>query len=335
MAELKQSDIGAIVKRSLDSLSDSKVIVQEGSDLSTVLRVKPYSELIGTYHFTSTNLLIRVLKKPLTLLVIIFRKVFQSFLDQMTQIDRYLIEELASISKQLDVVKGRTVESLEEHINDSINHKLDEKIQETHILIDRFKREINFELVELQKGGVGAVGQKDRKPVAKIINPAKVKKLNKVNVGAGVDIRADYINIDHRELEGIDVVADVLDMPFQRETLQEIFASHVVEHFIQRDFEKILKYWFSLVREGGVLHFILPNIEDMAKKYAEGDLTWEEFRSVALGGQDYASDYHFNHFSLRSMQELVHEVLPDAKFKVIEASRRNGECYEMEVLVIK
>ena len=42
-----------------------------------------------------------------------------------------------------------------------------------------------------------------------------------------------YVNVDMRELPGIDVVATVDDLPFEPGTLDEIFSSHTLEHFPQ------------------------------------------------------------------------------------------------------
>lgn len=323
--KLIKTEVDSLVKKSLNNLEPDNITTHSG-------HVRPYAELIGTFYIASRNPLVRILKKPLSLSVKVHRRIFQGYYEQQTMVDSYVYEELRSIGGQLERI---SVGQLEDHINDSINHKLDEKIQETHVLIDRFKKEINYELVELRKG-TKISGMADRDEFkTQILHPERVKKLDKVNVGAGMDIRDDYINLDHRALEGIDVVADVLDMPFREGTLQEVFTSHVVEHFVQKDLEKILQYWFALLKKGGSLRIITPNIEDMAKKYAVGEVSWEEFRSVALGGQDYASDYHYNHFSIQSMQALISRVLPEAKFSVVAASRRNGECFEMEVLVTR
>lgn len=323
--KLEKTEIESMMNKAIHSLEPREAVHR--SD-----KVKPYGELVGTFYIASRNPLVRLAKKPFSTGVKLYRKIFQGYLEQKTQVDSYVVYELTDIAEKLNKL---SVEELEASINNAINIKLDEKIQETHILIDRFKKEINYELVELRKGGSAAAAE-DKKPFkAEIINQKRVKELKKVNVGAGMDIRQDYINLDHRALDGIDVVADVLDMPFEEESLDEIFSSHVVEHFVQNDLKKILVYWFGLLRKGGRLRIITPNIEDMAKRYAIGEVAWQEFRSVALGGQDYASDYHFNHFSIKSMEELIHTVLPEAEFKIVADSRRNGECFEMEVLVVK
>lgn len=325
--KLNKQEVDDLTRKSLTSLEPNDFTAHTNG-------IRQYEELIGTFYIVSRNPLVKIMKKPFSLAVRLHRKIFHGYLEQQTMIDGYLYDEVHSISERLDKIN---VEQLEEHISNTMNRKLDEKIQETHVLIDRFKKEINYELVELRKTArPQPTGKNDSGEIkTAIVSPERVRRLSKVNIGAGMDIRDDYINVDHRALEGIDVVADVLDMPFPNNSLEEIFASHVVEHFVQKDLEKILRYWFELLKNGGRLRLITPNIEDMAKKYTVGEITWDEFRSVALGGQDYASDYHLNHFSVKSMQDLINQVLPSAKFEVVAATRRNGECFEMEVLIIK
>ena len=53
----------------------------------------------------------------------------------------------------------------------------------------------------------------------------------KLNVGCGSDIREDYLNVDARELPGVDVVADVRQLPFEPRSVDELYASHTIEHF--------------------------------------------------------------------------------------------------------
>ena len=53
----------------------------------------------------------------------------------------------------------------------------------------------------------------------------------RVNLGSGHVPREGFVNVDARELEGVDVVADVRSLPFEPGTVAEIYSSHLVEHF--------------------------------------------------------------------------------------------------------
>lgn len=314
MSKLSQSEIDAAVAKSLNTLDPAEEQV-EG--------IRPYKSLIGIQNIKGNRYRHRIVKKLVAPYIKLHRKLYEGYYEQQTRVDSYVMQEIGLLHQRIDDLP----------VVLSLDKKFDASTFETQKLIDKFKKEILFELVEL-KGG-SAAHSEYVKPETKIINAPRVNSLKKVNIGCGTDVRDDYINVDHRAIEGVDVVADVLDLPFKPGSLKEIFASHVAEHFIQKDLAKVLQYWYGLLDKGGAIRLIVPNIEDMAKRYTRGELTWEEFRSVALGGQDYASDYHFNHFSVASMKDLVRATLPEAKFEIVSPSRRNGECFEMEVLIKK
>lgn len=208
---------------------------------------------------------------------------------------------------------------------------LDQKYYETQKLVDGFKSEV---LVEINRSNSQNSFEKVE---TSIINKDKVDNLNplKLNVGCGRDIRSDHINIDNRELDGVDVVADVMSLPFESNSIDEIFASHLIEHFTERQLLDIVNYWYSLLKEGGSLILIAPNIEVMARDYASGKISWDNLRRIFLGGQDYIGDFHFNAFSIDYLKDFFSKAIPSAilDFKAID--RVNGECKEFELWVIK
>lgn len=325
MSKLSQPQIDAAVARSLNELDPSEARVEGPS---------PYKNLIDINNIKGRKISHRILKKIVSPYVRINKKIFEKYFDQQTWVDSYLVQEISVLRKRVDEMPSiLDLSSALAEVSVLSAGVLDNKYYETQKLIDKFKKEILFELVEI-KGGSAVKGEYI-KPETKVLNKKRAESLKKINIGCGTDIREDYINVDHRAIDGVDVVADVLDLPFPPNSLDEVFASHVAEHFIEKDLKAIIKYWFSLLSEGGVIRLIVPNIEEMAKRYAHGEISWEQLRSVALGGQDYASDYHFNHFSVKSMEKFINDTLPRADFVVVDSSRQNGECYEMEVLVRK
>lgn len=208
---------------------------------------------------------------------------------------------------------------------------LDQKYYETQKLIDGFKSEL---LVEINRANYQNAFEKVK---TKIINRDKLDNLTpiKINVGCGRDIKKDYINIDNRELDNVDVVADVMSLPFESSSIDEIFASHLIEHFTERQLLDIVNYWYSLLKEGGKLILIAPNIEVMVRDYANGKISWENLRRIFLGGQDYIGDFHFNAFSVEYLKNFFLKAIPSAMLDFKAIDRVNGECKELELWVIK
>src|ERR1019366_6429736 len=61
----------------------------------------------------------------------------------------------------------------------------------------------------------------------RVLDAAKLERMRgeiRLNLGAGHVSRPEYLNVDTRELDGIDVLADVRDLPFEKESVAEIYS---------------------------------------------------------------------------------------------------------------
>src|SRR5271157_5306311 len=75
----------------------------------------------------------------------------------------------------------------------------------------------------------------------------------KLNLGCGHIPLEGYVNVDRRELPGVDVVADVGDLPFEEGGVQEISSAHLLEHFPQEMLRRrLLPAWRALLIPGGI-----------------------------------------------------------------------------------
>ena len=174
--------------------------------------------------------------------------------------------------------------------------------------------------------------------VPRVTNEQKLRAMEgnlRINVGAGHITRDDYLNVDSRELPGIDIVADVRQLPFQPEQLTELYSAHLLEHFPLEELRRvILPRWVSLLEDGGKLVSVVPDTETMVSERAAGRIPFDEFVEVMYGGQEYPGDFHFSGFSKETLTKLLEDAgLEDVK--VIEEGRRNGACYEMEIEAVR
>lgn len=185
-------------------------------------------------------------------------------------------------------------------------------------------------LNEIRYGG----GKQEHVPV-EILNPAALHPDDgslRVNLGAGHIALPGFINVDLRELPGIDVVAPVDSLPFEPDTLDEIFSAHTLEHFPEEELRrKLLPYWHSLLRPGGTIRAVVPDLEAMTKAYTKGKVTFDVLRNVTYGGQEYEGDFHFTGFSPTSLSALF-SACGFVEPEVIASGRPNGDCLECEVM---
>lgn len=279
-------------------------------------------DLILTQPLTSGRIVSKLMNKVFHLPLFMFKKATYNYVTKRTLNDDMVRQGIDEI---LDRERAST---------ESILSKLDDKVYEFMKQNDALKSEL---MAEINKNeGLANVGDsKNEVTQEKIINKDKLKSCKKINVGSGSHILEDYINIDHREIEGVDIVGDISKIPLGPQSLDEVFASHVVEHFTERQIIPILKHWYSLLIPGGKIRIIVPDIENMSIQFAAGNISWNQLRTVTLGGQDYSSDYHLNTFSVEYISELTKKALPGSIMKTVASSRKNGECLELEVEIIK
>lgn len=198
--------------------------------------------------------------------------------------------------------------------------------------IEFIRREILFEMAHAAGQPPGAPPQ----TAPRIVDDAKVAAARaagalRLNLGCGHIPLRDHINVDMRELPGVDVIAEAGDVPFEPGTVEAIASSHLLEHFPQEALRRrLLPYWFGLLRPGGTFHATVPDAAAMLAGAGAGTYAFEDFREVVFGAQDYDGDYHYNLLTPDSLRGLLEE----AGFQDIDipvTGRRNGKCFEFVI----
>ena len=154
----------------------------------------------------------------------------------------------------------------------------------------------------------------------------------RVNIGCGEQPLDGYVNVDHRELSDVDVVADARKIPFARGAAKEIAAFHLVEHFRETELRQVvLPHWREILGEGGRLRIVCPNWEAMIRDAAAGRISLGDLRTVTFGLQDYDGDDHLAMYGPDQLCALLAEE-GFSEIEVVEPERPNGLCLEMEVI---
>ena len=115
----------------------------------------------------------------------------------------------------------------------------------------------------------------------------------KLHIGCGEKIIDGFVNVDIRPLPGVQVVTDIHNLSFfENEKVELIYCSHVLEHLSRNEYMTVLKNWYSVLNDGGVLRLAVPDIEAVIEHYQTyKDL--EILRGFLWGGQTYKENYHY------------------------------------------
>jgi predicted SAM-dependent methyltransferase len=93
-------------------------------------------------------------------------------------------------------------------------------------------------------------------------------KFNKLHLGCGERFLSGYIHIDIDQHDHIDYLRPIDNLEiFEDNTVQEIYASHVLEYFDKYKVVNVLKEWKRVLRPGGELKLAVPDFENLVKVY--------------------------------------------------------------------
>jgi predicted SAM-dependent methyltransferase len=108
-----------------------------------------------------------------------------------------------------------------------------------------------------------------------------------------------YINIDISDGKP----AYPIDYLAEDSSLDEIRASHILEHFSHRETSRVLKHWVKKLRAGGKLKIAVPDFRYLCNKYVSG--VQLNFMSYIMGGHTDEYDYHKSIFDKNGLTSLM------------------------------
>lgn len=84
-----------------------------------------------------------------------------------------------------------------------------------------------------------------------------------LNLGSGNHVAPPpWVNVDtDASWAGVDQVADVAHLPYPDGSAERLYASHLCEHIPLEAFQGVLAEWRRVLRPGGELLVVVPDIE--------------------------------------------------------------------------
>ena len=100
---------------------------------------------------------------------------------------------------------------------------------------------------------------------------------------------------------------DVRALPFADNTVDEIRASHVLEHISYTEAESVVRHWASILKPGGWLKVAVPDFDLITKWYSEGRGSEMPLEGYLLGGHTDHNDVHKAIYQAQKLKMLLEQ----------------------------
>lgn len=130
----------------------------------------------------------------------------------------------------------------------------------------------------------------------------------KLHLGCGNRYIEGYVHIDAVEFDHIDHIGQIDQLPYiATDSVDLIYACHVLEHFKRNDFERVLIEWNRVLKPKGILRLAVPDFEMVTYLYNKNK-NLNEVIGLVLGKQDYLYNIHYNIFDFNSLKSSLLKV---------------------------
>jgi len=95
--------------------------------------------------------------------------------------------------------------------------------------------------------------------------------MTKINLGVGEFPLNGFVNIDVYEGDCVDLVCNVIKLPYEDNSIDECYAGHVIEHLTMEEARKGLKEWLRVLKPGCHIGIVIPEKHLTPKHMLIGD----------------------------------------------------------------
>lgn len=120
----------------------------------------------------------------------------------------------------------------------------------------------------------------------------------KLNIGAGRTPIEGFTNLDRQ------TGTEAYPLPqYEDGSVDEIRASHILEHFAFEEVPKVLTEWVRVLKPGGRIRIAVPNFDWIADHRDD-----PKFAYYMMGGQTDENDFHRSLFTSAQLEKLMADV---------------------------
>ena len=137
-----------------------------------------------------------------------------------------------------------------------------------------------------------------------------MKEKIKLHLGCGWrNFGKDWVHIDGGDYEHLDH-KDITFLPYKDNTVDLIYASHVIEYFDRAEVVELLKEWYRVLKSGGTLRLAVPDFEAMSELYGNQLIELDDILGPLYGKMemDYTKIYHKTTYDYPSLSKVLQSV---------------------------
>ena len=117
----------------------------------------------------------------------------------------------------------------------------------------------------------------------------------KLNIGAGSTVIEGFTPIDRK------LGTEAFPLPYADGSVDEIRASHILEHFTFGDAQKAMEEWSRVLKPGGRIRISVPDVDKVLKDETPNRLFY------LMGGQMHADDIHKSAYDRNRLTALMQQ----------------------------
>ena len=158
-----------------------------------------------------------------------------------------------------------------------------------------------------------------------LLNGRSASGVRHLHLGCGTKYLPGFVNIDGNLFNKIDLWLDVRNgLPFSSCSVDSIYSTHMFEHFYPDELNRLLRDCLRVLKPGGGIRLIVPNLESAISAYRQNKADWfyDSFprHFDSLGGR--FSNFVFCDGQHRTAFDFSYldEVLKAAGFREVERS---------------
>jgi predicted SAM-dependent methyltransferase len=120
------------------------------------------------------------------------------------------------------------------------------------------------------------------------------------------DFGKDWTHIDGGDYPHLDS-KDIKKLEYEDESVDLIYASHVIEYFDREEVKDVLSEWIRVLKPNGILRLAVPNFKEMTSLYLECDYPLDKFLGPLYGQMSMGEEtiYHRTTYDFNSLKSLL------------------------------